>query len=79
MKSYEIIPNGRKSSYGKALALVDNNGNEALFSYDTMVMKKVGDQFYRYTDFLLSHTTCSHILAFSGLHKKDFLKLPVAM
>ena len=38
---YELIPdNGRKSFYGKAKVVIDDNGNETLYSYDTPIIKR---------------------------------------
>ena len=40
MKIYELIPrNGRKSFYGKAQVMVDDNGDETLLSYCTPIMR----------------------------------------
>lgn len=39
MKMYELIPtNGRKSFYGKARVMVEDNGTETLYSYDTAII-----------------------------------------
>ena len=41
MKMYELMPdNGRKSFYGKAKVIVDDNGNETLYSYDIPIIKR---------------------------------------
>ena len=41
MRKYELIPtDGRKSFYGKAVVVEDNNGNETLYSYGTPIIKR---------------------------------------
>lgn len=41
MKRYELMPtDGRKSFYGKAVVVEDNNGNETLYSYGTPIIKR---------------------------------------
>lgn len=43
MKMYELSPgNGRKSFYGKAKVLIESDGSETLFSYDTPIVKRSG-------------------------------------
>jgi len=78
MKMYELTPsNGRKSFGGKANVVIEDNGNEVLFSYDTRVMTKKPD------GTLLRHwsgwssTTGNHVIAFCGLKKKEYDKLDV--
>ena len=81
---YELMPkNGRASFYGKAMIKVDKDGTETLLSYDTPIIKKSGNKLMRLyniknNDFIngVSCTTCSHIISFCGLHKKQFVKLP---
>lgn len=42
MKMYELSPgNGRKSFYGKAKVLIESDGSETLFSYDTPIVKRL--------------------------------------
>lgn len=44
MKMYELSPgNGRKSFYGKAKVLIESDGSETLFSYDTPIVKRFAD------------------------------------
>ena len=85
IKIYELSPkNGRASFYRKAMVKVDlKDGSETLLSYDTPIIKRKGNKIMRLyscknTDFIngVSTTTCSHIISFCGLHKKEFLKLP---
>ena len=39
MKIYELTPtNGRKSFYGKAKVIIEDNGTETLYSYDTPLL-----------------------------------------
>lgn len=41
MKMYDLIPHdGRKSFYGKARVLVEDNGTETLYSYETAIIKR---------------------------------------
>ena len=76
MKKYELIPtDGRKSFYGKAVVIIDDDGTETLFSYGTPIIR-------RHTDGTLerlwdgwSATTGRHISAFCGLNKKGFMEL----
>ena len=77
MRMYELIPtNCRKSFYGKAKVVVED-GVETLFSYDTLIMKRVGDEYKRIYDGWTA-TTGRHIKAFSGLNKAGFEALPFA-
>jgi hypothetical protein len=84
MEIYELQPrNGRASFYGKAKVKVNKDGSEVLLSYDTPIIKRnVNGELMRLyrcdSDFIngVSCTTCSHLISFCGLHKKDFLKLP---
>lgn len=78
MKEYELIPtNNRKSFYGKARVVVDNDGVETLMSYGTPIIKRYSDGRLRrvYDDW--THTTGTHILSFCGLNKAEFLALPL--
>lgn len=72
----ELIPtNGRKSFGHKAL--IDTNSN-TLLSYNTPIMRKLDNGRYvrLCNDSALSQTTCTHIKAFSGLNKQQFMELP---
>ena len=73
MKMYELIPdNGRKSFYGKAKVVVDDNGNETLYSYDTPIIKRdVNGKLTKLWNGW-SNTTGTHIKAFCGLDKKSY-------
>lgn len=76
MEVYELTPtNGRKSFYGKARVLIEDDGTRILYSYGTKIMKKTpnGALFRYYDDW--SQTTGAHIKAFCGLDKKQFLEL----
>ena len=74
----ELIPaDGRKSFYGKAWTISDGE-RETLFSYGTPVAVRDGAGLrrlwpHRADDF--TATTGRHIVAFCGLHKRDFLAL----
>lgn len=77
MKRYELIPtDGRKSFYGKAVVVEDNNGNETLYSYGTPIIKRdtFGNLERLYGGW--SATTGRHIKAFCGLNKAEFFALP---
>ena len=73
MKMYELIPdNGRKSFYGKAKVVVDDNGNETLYSYDTPIIKRdINGKLTKLWNGW-SNTTGTHIKAFCGLDKKSY-------
>ena len=76
MKMYDLIPdNGRKSFYGKAKVVIDDNGNETLYSYDTPIIKR--DINGKLTKLWSgwSNTTGAHIKAFCGLDKKAYINL----
>ena len=77
MKIYELQPvDGRKSFYGKAKVVIDESGNETLYSYDTPIIKrdKAGKLSRLYAGW--SMTTGRHINAFCGLNKAGFFQLP---
>lgn len=67
MKIYELIPtNGRKSFYGKA-KVIENNGENFLQSYNTIVCKvDKNGKFVKMWDGY-SATTMSHINSFTDL------------
>lgn len=76
MKKYELIPtDGRKSFYGKAVVIVEDNGTETLYSYGTPIIKRLvsGDLVKLWEGW--TATTGRHIKAFCGLNKAGFLKL----
>lgn len=76
MKVYELMPNdGRKSFYGKAKVIVDEQGNEILYSYNTAIIKRMkSSEIIRLWDGW-SATTGRHIKAFCGLNKSEFTAL----
>lgn len=78
MKIYELIPkNGRKSFYGKAVIVIDNDGAETLYSYNTPIIKRTATgKFVKLWDGWTA-TTGRHINAFYGMGKAEFMRLPV--
>lgn len=78
MKTYDLKQNnGRKSFYGKAFVLIDDSGNEILYSYRTPVVKRMAsEKLVRLYDGRTA-TTGRHISAFCGLNKSGFLNLPL--
>jgi len=78
-RMYDLSPSrsSRKSFYGKAKVMVNDDGSETLYSYDTPIMTKTADgNFKRHWDGW-SQTTGRHIAEFSGLGKKGYLSLPL--
>lgn len=77
MKMYDLIPHdGRKSFYGKARVMVEDNGTETLYSYNTAIIKRTaaGELVRLWAGW--SATTGRHIAAFCGLNKAAFMALP---
>lgn len=76
MKKHELIPNdGRKSFYGKAVIVLEDDGSETLYSYDTPIIKKTADgKLVKMWDGW-SATTGRHINAFCGLNKAAYMAL----
>lgn len=77
VKMYELIPkNGRKSFYGKAKVVIENDG-ETLYSYDTPIIKRYNDGRLEplYNGDKYGSTTASHVYSFCGLRKADYVKL----
>ena len=76
---YELHPKNRKSFYGKAV-VVENEDGETLYSYNTPIItiKTEGGKTIatRLWDGY-SATTGRHILEFCGLNKGQFLALPL--
>ena len=73
MKIYDLIPtNGRKSFYGKAKVIINDDDSETLISYDTPILTRYKDGTYKKLWHGWTDTTGKHIIAFCGLHKKDF-------
>lgn len=76
MRKYELIPtDGRKSFYGKAVVVVEDNGTETLYSYDTPIIKRLvsGELVKLWNGW--TATTGRHIQAFCGLNKAAFMNL----
>lgn len=76
MKMYELTPtNNRKSFYGKAKVLIEDNGTETLYSYDTPIIKRLasGELVKLWNGW--TTTTGNHIKAFCGLSKQEYINL----
>ena len=72
MKMYELIPtSGQKSFGGKAKVIIEADGTETLYSYDTPIIKRLvnGELVKLYDGW--SQTTGKHIKAFCGLNKAE--------
>nr|DAU60808.1 MAG TPA: hypothetical protein [Caudoviricetes sp.]DAV81555.1 MAG TPA: hypothetical protein [Caudoviricetes sp.] len=78
MKIYDLIPtDGRKSFYGKAKVFIEDDGTETLYSYNTPIIKRTAaGELIRMWDGW-SATTGRHITAFCGMHKAEYINLPV--
>lgn len=76
MREYELTPtDGRKSFYGKAVVIVEDNGTETLYSYNTPIIKRlVSGELVKLWDGWTA-TTDRHIQAFCGLNKAAFMSL----
>lgn len=76
MSKYELKPtDGRKSFYGKAVVMVEDNGTETLYSYNTPIIKRlVSGELVKIWDGWTA-TTGRHIKAFCGLNKATFMSL----
>lgn len=76
MRKYELIPtDGRKSFYGKAVVVVEDNGTETLYSYGTPIVKRlVSGELVKMWDGWTA-TTGRHIKAFCGLNKAAYMSL----
>lgn len=76
MKAYELIPtDGRKSFYGKAVVMVEDNGTETLYSYGTPIVKRLASgELVKLWDGWTA-TTGRHIQSFCGLNKAAFMSL----
>ena len=79
-KIYELTPTtgqNQESFYGKAKVVIEEDGTETLYSYDTQIIKRLpdGTLVRLYDDYTM--TTGKHIKAFCGLDKKAFTKMPV--
>ena len=88
---YELEPCGtinRKSFYNKARVEVEDDGTEVLFSYNTLILKRLpnGEMYRVKTTWSESDgwsaTTGNHVYAFcyqqcgKEVRKKEFLKIP---
>ena len=76
MRKYELTPtDGRKSFYGKAVVIVEDNGTETLYSYNTPIIKRpVSGELVKLWDGWTA-TTGRHIQVFCGLNKAAFMSL----
>lgn len=76
MRKYELTPtDGRKSFYGKAVVIVEDNGTETLYSYNTPIIKRlVSGELVKLWDGWTA-TTGRRIQAFCGLNKAAFMSL----
>lgn len=76
MSKYELKPtDGRKSFYGKAVVMVEDNGTETLYSYNTPIIKRlVSGELVKIWDGWTA-TTGRHIRAFCGLNKAAYMSL----
>lgn len=76
MKKYELTPtNGRKSFYGKAVVIVEEDGTETLYSYNTPIIKRTATgELVKLWDGWTA-TTGNHINAFCGLNKAAYMAL----
>lgn len=69
MEMYELSPrDGRKSFYGKAMVLIDPEGNETLYSYGTEVARYNRKENKVEVLGRFSLTTGRHITAFVNEH-----------
>ena len=76
MRRFELSPiDGRKSFYGKAYVIEDDNGNKTLYSYDTPIITESADGKYTRLYNGYTATTGRHINAFCGMSKDAFMKL----
>lgn len=76
MRKYKLIPTDeRKSFYGKAVVVVEDNGTETLYSYGTPIVKRlVSGELVKMWDGWTA-TTGRHIKAFCGLNKAAYMSL----
>lgn len=76
MKRCELIPTDeRKSFYGKAQVIVEDDGTETLYSYGTAIIKRTAaGELVKLWDGWTA-TTGRHIKAFCGLNKAAFMEL----
>lgn len=76
MKMYDLRPtDSRKSFYGKATVVIDDQGGETLYSYNTPIIKRTAaGELVKLWDGWTA-TTGRHITAFCGLNKAGFAAL----
>lgn len=80
MKFYELTltaEQNQASFYGKAKVVIEEDGTETLYSYDTPIIKRLPDDTVvrLYDNYTM--TTGKHIKAFCGLDKAAFKNMPV--
>lgn len=78
MKEYYLKPLPEQNQidfYRKAKVVVQDDGSETLYSYDTPILRKNVDGTYTRLWDSYSTTTGKYIKAFCGMNKKDFDKL----
>ena len=76
MKMYELIPtNGQKSFNGKAKVIIEDDGSETLYSYNTPIIKRLADGGLIKLYDGWTQTTGKHIKAFCGLNKAEYMSL----
>lgn len=72
-KMYDLIPcDGRKSFYGKAKVVIEDDGTETLYSYNTPIIRRNSYGTLKRLWFGWSATTGRHVASFCGLNKKQF-------
>ncbi len=76
MRKYELTPtDGRKSFYGKAVVIVEDDGTETLYSYGILIIKRlVSGELVKLWDGWTA-TTGRHVQAFCGLNKAAYMAL----
>lgn len=76
---YDLKPtDSRKSFYGKA-TVIETATTKQLYSYGTLIMSCSSDGVYKRHWDGWSATTGRHITAFCGMHKKEFMALPLVL
>lgn len=73
VKRYELKPLNQKSFYGKAFVEVDGD-TETLYSYNTRIMYRKNGTYHAVWNGW-SATTGKHIRAFSGMNKREYMRL----
>ena len=78
-RMYDLTPqrDSRKSFYGKAKVMINDDDSETLYSYNTPIMTRTKDGNYKKHWYGWSNTTGRHIAEFSGMNKKKYSELPV--